>query len=849
MFCSALFIYLAFFAQCADPQPDAQLSEQIIDLKQITPEMLPYRLDVIRSFSPVPDETFISADIDGDNVDEIIYCNKKPKVPDDQPCLQIESYKPGIVLFRTNFPNALYLSNPIIADIDRDGKNEIIINDHRVDTTIVHIINCKGESICSFVGAYNEGIRKDYYWLCKLNFIDLIDVNNDGHQDLIFEVGTTFAYQPRGVYAYDIYHKKFIWRYRCGFQPRSLKLLDINGDGKREILIASSSPGNCDGKMVNGSDDFHVYLTVLDSLGNEKRRDIIGEEFSNVYLFAHDLNKNGKPEVIIGFHTSDKESSNDYVAFWDPLTGKIGPKISQEKNLCKELAFLDVDKDGYDDILIAWSDGTLEVRNHRLELIRAQRIIDFYPASIVSLDLNSDGEKEFAVTGRFEGSGKLLILNSDLEIIALKEKGLVFGQNSKVNPGFGRKKLFIAQSKYEKDLLKMEKNFLAIPPIYWNWLGKGFFIGLFVAGLFIASLTKRKYNSKYVRALYSLMDSVQEGIMVLDSNGKIIALNRAMEKLLDVPAKKIAGFSYEKVLSNKPLIALNKMVATSFADDLPSLEKEIILNRQAAPLNLLAEIVPFALADQKKSGRLIILKDITEMVQSKRTIAWGSMAQKLAHEIKTPLSTVMLSAQRLQMEYEGKPKQAKKVEKYINNIISQVDRLRKVTDTFMKFVEIKKQELEPVNMNHLLTSCLEAMKLTACSAIKIKREFADDIPAIKADGQQLCIALKNIIDNSLKAMGEEGTLTISTRLVQSLHTQKKTSLKNFIQIEIADTGIGIPQQQLSQLFQPFFSTSPGGTGLGLVITKKIIEDHNGEIRIESVEGIGTTVFISLPADI
>ena len=255
-------------------------------------------------------------------------------------------------------------------------------------------------------------------------------------------------------------------------------------------------------------------------------------------------------------------------------------------------------------------------------------------------------------------------------------------------------------------------------------------------------------------------------------------------------------------------------------------------------------VSPIRIEDQWWAAAII--RDITEMVQSKRTIAWGAMAQKLAHEIKTPLSTVMLSAQRLQMEYEGKPQQAKKVEKYLNNIISQVERLRKVTDTFMKFVEIKKQKLEPVNVNYLLAQCVEGMQLSTVSTIKIKKEFADDIPVIKADGQQLSIALKNIIDNSLNAMGNKGTLTLTTRLVQSLHTGKRSSVKNYIQIEISDTGVGIPQQQLSQLFQPFFSRSPGGTGLGLVITKKIIEDHNGEIKIESVEGIGTTVFVTLP---
>ena len=95
-------------------------------------------------------------------------------------------------------------------------------------------------------------------------------------------------------------------------------------------------------------------------------------------------------------------------------------------------------------------------------------------------------------------------------------------------------------------------------------------------------------------------------------------------------------------------------------------------------------------------------------------------------------------------------------------------------------------------------------------------------------------------------MDGKGVLNISTRLVQSLLSDSSCTTIDSIQIEIADTGKGIPKENLNQLFQPFFSKSPGGTGMGLVIVKKIVEDHHGTIRVESEEGIGTTVFVTLP---
>ena len=108
--------------------------------------------------------------------------------------------------------------------------------------------------------------------------------------------------------------------------------------------------------------------------------------------------------------------------------------------------------------------------------------------------------------------------------------------------------------------------------------------------------------------------------------------------------------------------------------------------------------------------------------------------------------------------------------------------------------------------------------------------------------------LQNLIDNSLNAMGGKGTLSITTSLLQSLQTETTHDQINAVQLEIADTGKGIAKEELNQLFQPFFSKSPEGTGLGLVITKKILEDHNSTIRIESESGIGTTVIVTIPAD-
>ena len=360
---------LSLLISCSKSSINDQTAQSSIDLNQINPDELPYRLEIVRSLTTNPAETFISADINNDGVNEIISFMRKSVQIDVPSYVQAEGIMPGTIIFRYNFPGTISLTDVSILDINDDDKKEIIVNELKKDLLIIHILDNKGNRIHSFEGARNQKIRhNEYDWLCKMEPIGLMDVNNDGHQDILFEVRTTYAYQPRGIYAYDFFHRKFAWKYRCGFQPETSQLIDINGDGKREILIGSNSPENCDGIIVNGSDDLHLYLTVLDSLGDEISRQPIGGKYSNVNLFIRDMNKDGNSEIIIRFHCGATPKEKDYVAFWQPLTGRIGPKISMEKSLCNHLAFLDVDKDGYEEMLIGWADGTFELRNHRLEL-------------------------------------------------------------------------------------------------------------------------------------------------------------------------------------------------------------------------------------------------------------------------------------------------------------------------------------------------------------------------------------------------------------------------------------------------------------------------------------------------
>ena len=211
-------------------------------------------------------------------------------------------------------------------------------------------------------------------------------------------------------------------------------------------------------------------------------------------------------------------------------------------------------------------------------------------------------------------------------------------------------------------------------------------------------------------------------------------------------------------------------------------------------------------------------------------MAWASMAQRLAHEIKTPLSTVRLSAQRLQIDFQG-GQYTEDQNRNVDRIIRQVARLQKMTNAFLKFAHIQKPQLESICIHSIIDDCLSEMRLQMGSEIRLVKEFGELTPNVMGDAEQLRILFENLFSNAVNAMDGKGVLTISTTLAQSLYSENGNGCHS-VQVQVSDTGKGIGEEDLEHLFQPFFSRSETGTGMGLVIIKRIVEDHDGEIVMD-----------------
>lgn len=235
-----------------------------------------------------------------------------------------------------------------------------------------------------------------------------------------------------------------------------------------------------------------------------------------------------------------------------------------------------------------------------------------------------------------------------------------------------------------------------------------------------------------------------------------------------------------------------------------------------------------------------IRQNSEELKRIEKASAWQEVAQKLAHEIKNPLTPIQLSAERLKRRYYSKPEGYEQVlDECTGTIIEEVDRLRRLLDEFSQFARMP--ALDPIltNLNNVVNNSIKFYGEMP-ENIELITQFDNEIPEVMIDPDQIKRAFFNIIKNAVEAMQDGGKLIISTSLV------KNESNQVYVELTFTDTGVGMSSGAMERLFTPHFSTKRGGAGLGLTIVKKIIDDQGGYISVVSEEGKGTTFLIKIP---
>jgi signal transduction histidine kinase len=247
------------------------------------------------------------------------------------------------------------------------------------------------------------------------------------------------------------------------------------------------------------------------------------------------------------------------------------------------------------------------------------------------------------------------------------------------------------------------------------------------------------------------------------------------------------------------------------------------------------------------------MKEMENQIRLKEELsAMGQLAAGVAHEIKNPLNAISLVIQRLEKEFVwDKPEEQKEYDRFTGIVRNEIDRVNRIIGQFLMMSKPLAVKMEDRPIIEILEYCLEVMEEEfRQKRIRVIKEWDEKGHIIHCDRFQLTQAFINIFSNALEAMPEGGEIRLKVKQARILELKEKDSTirnpQSAIEISVADTGKGISPEGMDKIFAPYYTSKEKGLGLGLAITQKMIQAHDGTIEIQSVENKGTTVIIRLP---
>ena len=345
------------------------------------------------------------------------------------------------------------------------------------------------------------------------------------------------------------------------------------------------------------------------------------------------------------------------------------------------------------------------------------------------------------------------------------------------------------------------------------------------------------------KLMEAILENIPTGVLSLDAEGKISRVNSAVATIFG--ETRVQAHTLSELFGEEAARAVLSLMRRALRMGVASREIEI-----AASGRLVRTAVTVSSLGPRRSnsGFVVVIDDLTELLRAQRAAAWQEVAQRIAHEIKNPLTPIVLSAQRLKryLDRFGRssgPPARMELESLVAECAGLIERevhtLESLVDEFSQFARFPAARLAPSDLNAIVSSAL-ALFQGRLEGITLQTNLAPNLAVVKADPELLRRVLVNLIDNAAEAM--EGSTLRQLRVAT-----RASADGDGVDIEIADTGHGISPADKERLFLPHFSTKERGTGLGLAIASRIVAEHNGTIRVEDNNPIGARFLIRFPA--
>ncbi len=352
------------------------------------------------------------------------------------------------------------------------------------------------------------------------------------------------------------------------------------------------------------------------------------------------------------------------------------------------------------------------------------------------------------------------------------------------------------------------------------------------------------------KVMEAILENIPTGVLSLDSGGTILRASPAVASIFGDHARKARSLT--EILGPETAQDVEQLMRKALRMGTASKEFSIPLIHPGASGRMLqAAVTVSALGPRRTtSGFVVVIDDLTDLLRAQKAAAWQEVAQRIAHEIKNPLTPIQLSAQRLSRHLEKSHSQAaipgmaapNELESLVAECAGLIERevstLKSLVDEFSQFARFPTVKPVSMEMNSLVSSALEVFS-GRLDGMKVSTSLASGLPNVKADPELLRRVVINLIDNAAEAL--EGSSVREITLKTSLDANGDT-----VEISVEDSGHGISPEDKDKLFLPHFSTKARGTGLGLAIASRIIEEHHGTIRVEDNQPVGARFVIRLP---
>ena len=371
-----------------------------------------------------------------------------------------------------------------------------------------------------------------------------------------------------------------------------------------------------------------------------------------------------------------------------------------------------------------------------------------------------------------------------------------------------------------------------------------------------ANQIERQERRKYIE---TVLESLSTGVISFNAEDRITTINKAAIRMLRLEDASFKNFALSELVGEENQVVLEKLINRAKRIG-QATEQTVLMREHTDGSNESGESMPVALtasALPDNNGVVLVIEDLTELLQAQRASAWQEVARRMAHEIKNPLTPIQLSAERIAKRYnegekgrrgegetngEGqrtkdKGQLAKIIAESTSTIINEVSSLKAMVDEFSQFARLPKVKLESGHLNELIR---QTVFLYEDRGVKIETDLAQNLPNSMLDEEQMKRVFVNLIENSIEAFDKnQGDKRI---YVKTWHN----AARDLIIAEISDNGHGIQPSDFQKLFQPYFSTKGRGTGLGLAIVQRIIAEHGGKIRASNNLPKGAKFIVEIP---